>query len=115
MSLRIETDQPSIRLDAHGTARVGASRVTLGTVIDAYRVGSTPESIVLQYPSLQLADVYAVVAYYLRHGAEVDEYLAGRRREADELRRQIEADPDMQRIRQRLLARKAAIDGARSA
>lgn len=43
------------------------------------------------FDTLDLADVYAVIAYYLRHGAEVDAYLAEQRRLADEVRREIEA------------------------
>ena len=115
MPLAIETERPPIRVDERGSARVGATRVTLETVIDAYQDGSTPEQIVLQYPSLSLADVYAVIGYYLRHTEQVDAYLAGQRRDADELRRTIEANPDMQRIRRQLLARKSSGGGARPA
>ncbi|MEO0869309.1 MAG: DUF433 domain-containing protein, partial [Cyanobacteria bacterium J06642_11] len=37
--------------------------------------GATAEEIVEQYPSLQLADVYSVISYYLRRKTEVDAYL----------------------------------------
>ena len=36
---------------------------------------ATPETIVQRYSTLALADVYAVVTYYLRHRSEVEEYL----------------------------------------
>lgn len=40
---------------------IGDTRVTLDTVVDAFVSGATPEEIVHQDPSLDLADVYAVV------------------------------------------------------
>ena len=38
----------------------------------------TAEAIVEQYPVLRLADVYAVIAYYLHHIDEVTSYLEDR-------------------------------------
>ena len=49
--------------------------------------------------------MYAVIAYYLRHRAEVEDYLERRAREHAELRREIESRPEHQDIRDRLLAR----------
>src|SRR5262249_9955414 len=67
-----------------------------------------PEGIVHNYPSLRLADVHAVLAYYLRHPDEVNAYLQRRRQEAGELRRQIEAgQQDRAALRAKLLARRA--------
>jgi uncharacterized protein (DUF433 family) len=73
-----------------GAYRVGQSRVLLETVIHAYRQGETPEGIVGAFPALQLADVYAVLAYYLTHRAEVDRHVAEVESRAESLRRQIE-------------------------
>ena len=39
-----------------GVIRVAGSRVSLDSVLYAFLEGSTPGEIVLQYPSLQLAD-----------------------------------------------------------
>lgn len=44
--------------DVHGVVRVAASRVTLTSVVHAFRTGATAEEIAQQYPSLELADVY---------------------------------------------------------
>lgn len=57
---------------------------------------------------MTLADVYAVIGYYLRHQDEVDAYLAEQQQEADELRQQNEARCNPTDIRARLLARRAA-------
>jgi uncharacterized protein (DUF433 family) len=105
MSLTIHEDAIPLRVDETGTVRVGRTRVILELVIHAFRDGATPEQIVQDYDTLNLADVYAVVGYYLRHRDEVDGYLTGRERGAEELRKQVEASqqhlPD---IRARLLA-----------
>ncbi|MBC6938357.1 MAG: DUF433 domain-containing protein [Chloroflexi bacterium] len=47
-----------LQTDESGTIRVGGTRVLLDLVIFAFRQGATPETIVEQYPSLALADVY---------------------------------------------------------
>ena len=70
--------------------------------------GATPEGIVQSYDTLQLADVYAVLAWYLRHRVEVQEYLRKRAEEAEAIRRTIEAkQPDRAGLRARLMARRA--------
>jgi len=55
-----------------GVIRVGKTRVTLDTVVYAFQDGATAEEIASQYPSLDLSDVYLVIAYYLKHRAEVE-------------------------------------------
>src|SRR4051812_1287586 len=106
MPLTIHEDAVPLRVDETGTVRVGRTRVILELVVHAFRDGATPEQIVQDYDTLNLADVYAVIGYYLRHRDEVDAYLAQRAAEAEELRKKIEASqshlPD---IRARLLAR----------
>jgi len=108
MPLTIHEDAVPLRVDETGTVRIGRTRVILEPVIHAFRDGATPEQIVQDYDALNLADVYAVIGYYLRHRDEVDAYLAQRAREADELRTKIEASqrhlPD---IRARLLTARA--------
>ncbi len=107
MTLTIETEPLPLHVDADGVVRVGGTRVTLDTVIIAFRQGSTAEEIVEQYPSLKLADVYMVVGYYLRRQDEVDAYLAERQRQGEEIRRQFESHFGSQGLRDRLLARRA--------
>jgi uncharacterized protein (DUF433 family) len=51
--------------------RIGSARVPLATIVAATHDSATAEEIIQQYPSLQLADVYAVICYYLRHQQEV--------------------------------------------
>ena len=92
--------------DEHGVFRVGRARVTLDLVIRAFRRGATPEEIAESYTSLQLADIYQVMGYYLKHHGELDEYLE---RHAREERESFEAHKDEWSpvgLRDRLLARR---------
>ena len=93
---------------AEGVLRVGGTRVTLDTVVTAFLQGATAEEIVLRYPSLKLADVYAVIGYYLQHQADVDDYLQQRQHRADLVRVENESRFPQDGIRARLLARRAA-------
>ncbi|MCA1594834.1 MAG: DUF433 domain-containing protein [Chloroflexi bacterium] len=95
-----------IQFDPDGVSRVGGTRVRLDTVITAFENGSTPEEIVYKYPSLQLADVYAVIAYYLRRREDVDSYLVERRRVTEEAAQEIEQRFPSNGIRDRLLSRR---------
>ena len=108
MSLRLTSPTLPLRVDADGVVRVGATRVTLDTVIGAFNEGHEAEEIVGHYPVLGLADVYGTIAYYLRHRAEVDVYLAQRRSEGEALRRTSEERWDPRGVRTRLLKRRRA-------
>lgn len=59
----------------NGAARVVGTRVPLELVLFSYKQGMHPEEIVECYSTLQLADVYAVIAYYLRNTEEMEAYL----------------------------------------
>src|SRR5580700_1860790 len=89
--LTIQTDPIPLRVDEHGVIRVGDSQVLLDIVIGEFNNGAEPEAIAHGYPTLNLADVYGVIAYYLRHRNDVDDYICTRRQEAVKLRQEIEA------------------------
>lgn len=106
MTLPLMADPLPLHTDRHGVIRVGGTRVPLDTVVYAFNEGCTAEEISLRYPTLELADIYSVISYYLHHRDEVDGYLKEREREAEELRLKIEAQFDSRGIRERLLARR---------
>ncbi len=60
------------------------------------------------YPALELGDVFAVIAYYLAHRAEVDEYLRECDQQAEAVRRKIEASQPPGPTKEELLARARA-------
>ncbi len=105
MTLPITDSPVPLHKDADGIIRVGTTRVTLDTVVAAFSDGATAEEIVHQYPSLDLADVYAVMSYYLRRRSEVDEYLRSRNAVSSHVRKENESELDPHGIRDRLLAR----------
>lgn len=109
--LPIHAEPPPLRVDEGGAVRIGNTRISLDLVVEHYENGMTPEDLVRAYDTLALADVYAVIAYYLRHRDEVSGYLKRRTEEADALRAKIEAERP--RItRQELLARRNAKEKA---
>ena len=116
MALTIQADPLPLRVDEHGTIRVGASQVLLDIVIREFNNGAEPEAIAHGFPTLNLADVYGVIAYYLRHQKDIDEYIHVRRQEAEKLRQEIEAtQPSRFELRAKLLARKARMELAHAA
>src|SRR5438105_3158687 len=107
MPFTIQADAPPLRVDEHGVIRVGDSQVLLDIVIREFNNGAEPEAIARGYPTLHLADVYGVIAYYLRHRKDIDDYLQARRQEAETLRQEIEAkQPNRAELRAKLIARK---------
>jgi uncharacterized protein (DUF433 family) len=107
MTLLIEANPVPLRADPDGAIRVVGSRLTLDTIITAYRDGAPPEEIVQRFPGLSLPDAYAVIGYYLRYPQAVEAYLDVRRQAAEAIRREIEANSPARPSRDQLLARRA--------
>jgi uncharacterized protein (DUF433 family) len=91
MIFALHADPVPLRLDATGAIRVGDSRVTLDVLLEYWRMGLKPEEIARGLDTITLADVHGSLAYYLRHQAEIDDYLRRREEEAEKLRHQVEA------------------------
>ena len=108
MSLIIGTEPLPLQIDADGVVRIGGTRMTLDTIVTAFQHGASAEEIAQQYPTVMLPDVYAAIAYYLRHRDEVEAYLEEGKRQGDALCRKQDATCDRQGIRDRLLARWSA-------
>jgi uncharacterized protein (DUF433 family) len=105
--LALDAERPPLRVDEAGAIRVGKSRISLDLVVGQYENGVTPEDMVRAYDTLVLADVHAVIAYYLRHRDEVRAYLRKRTAEAAALRSKIEAEHPRV-AREELMARRSA-------
>jgi uncharacterized protein (DUF433 family) len=102
----ITTETIPLRKNANGVILVANTRVTLDTVVETFKNGATAEEIVHKYPSLDLADVYYVIGYYLRQRDEVERYLEKRREESARVREENERRFDPNGLRDRLLARR---------
>ncbi len=105
-------DAPSIsvpiRTDEHGTIRIANTRVTLDVVVARFQQGITPEQIHEGFPTVKLADIYAVISYYLNNQEEIDAYLRKQEEEADQYLRELEAEhPEMFVLQNKLRERPA--------
>src|SRR5579885_3055557 len=109
--LLLSAEPPPLRVEEGGAIRVGKTRVSLDLVVEQYENGMTPEDLVRAYDTLDLADVHAVIAYYLRHREEVRAYLKRREEEAQALQVKIEAER-ARVTRDELLARRRAREKA---
>ncbi|MBC8180972.1 DUF433 domain-containing protein [candidate division KSB1 bacterium] len=108
MEFSIATKTVPFVNDSEGIIRIGDTRVTLNTVITAFKNGSTCEEIVYQYPVLKLADVYSAISYYLNDQDRVESYLEKHDRLAESIKENIQSHFDTKMIRERLLKRKNA-------
>jgi uncharacterized protein (DUF433 family) len=97
----------ALHVDQDGVIRIAGTRVTFDVVIAAFQQGATAEEIFYMFPGLELADIYAVISYYLKRQEELDLYLRQRQARADHVRQQNERRFETQGIRNRLLARRA--------
>ena len=72
--------------------KIGATRVSLDSVIYSWLQGDSPETIADNFPALTLEQVYGTIAFYLAHQDEIDEYLQQGETEAEQLKQQWRAD-----------------------
>src|SRR5437016_3104746 len=76
----------ALQLDADGVIRIGKSRVTLDSLAAAFFTGASPEQIVIDFPTLDLADVYSAIGYMIRHRDAVNDYLSAIKSDAEAFR-----------------------------
>ena len=105
VQVKFQAISPPLRWDEAGGIRIGQSRVTIDSLLASYHLGSTPEEIAVQYPVLQLEDIYATIAYYLNYRQQIDNYLVQRCQQAQKQRQQLDRKYNLVGLRQRLLDR----------
>lgn len=104
----MELSRPALplRRDARGVIRVGGTRVTLESVLGAYREGESPEGILDRFPALDLAGIHSTIAWYLEHLEEADSYLDRSRLEGKGNRAKAQRRAPASRLLARLRARR---------
>ncbi len=111
-------DSPTVsvplRIDEDGSMRVSDTRVTLDTIIACHQQGDSPEDIHRGFPTVPLADIYALIAYYLANRATLDAYLKQRDQEAGRVQQMLESEYPPGITRAELLARLDSVDCAQS-
>ena len=105
MSITVEPETAPLTQTIDGMIRVGKTRVSLDSVVNAFRDGATAETIADRFPTLSLVDVYSTIAFFLRHPYEVNAYIAERACIGDRIRIENERKFSPENIRSRLVAR----------
>lgn len=74
---------------------IAGKRISLDSVVYAFRRGAAPESILRSYPLLTLEEVYGAITFYLGYQPEIDQYLAENEAKYERQRQQERAaDPE---------------------
>jgi uncharacterized protein (DUF433 family) len=92
--------------------RIAGTRVSLDSVVYAFRRGASPESIQRSFTTLSLEQIYGAIAFYLAHQEEVDQYLLAEEAEFERLRAASRAaHPEiyerLERVRKEALTRRS--------
>lgn len=83
--------------EREGVYYVPGTRISVDSIVYAFREGCSPEAIREDFEGLSLANVYGVIAFYLDNQANIDSYLLRRKEHWAELERQgMPAAPDLQ-------------------
>jgi uncharacterized protein (DUF433 family) len=110
-NLTVEARPVPLTQDQTGRWRVTGTRIPLERIVECYQEGMTPEGIVEDFDTLRLADVYAVISYYLDHKEEVEEYIRLWDARAQEVEQMIKAaQPPRPGFKEELLARRARME-----
>lgn len=88
-----------------GTIRIGKTRVSLESVVHHFSVGATAEEIWQKFPSLTLAEVYGVIAYFLNNKDVVAKYVLEQEQDSDQIQSEIESKIQTKELRERILER----------
>ncbi len=97
-----------LRRDDFGEIFLAGHRITLYHVIKDYQAGDGAETLAASYPTLPLALVHKVIAFYLENQAAVDQYVAEARAEIDRQAAAPQRGPNLAELQRRLEAKRQA-------
>lgn len=66
---------------------IAGKRISLDSIVYAFRRGQSPESIKRSFPLLDLEEIYGAIAFYLANQTEIDEYLLKEESEFEKMRK----------------------------
>lgn len=84
-----------------GNYYVAGTRISLDSIVYAFRRGESPETICQNFELLRLEEVYGAITYYLANQADIDAYLIRQNEKWTEGRRNGEPLPTD--LRERLM------------
>ena len=85
-----------------GFIRLAGHRIGLHHVIRSYNEGFSPEMIVGEYPTLSLALIHKLIAFYLDNPSEVDAFIAAEVQATAVQRAAASPGSDLQELRKRM-------------
>ena len=94
--------------DADGYIHVKGHRIGLQDFVFYYNEGYFPEALLEAFPTLSLALVHKMIAFYLEQTADVDAYMVKCEAEMERQQAAAPRGPDMAELRRRLAAKQAA-------
>lgn len=103
--MSIVTTKPYVIIEDEGYWIVD-TRISLDSVVYAFRKGLLPESIAQSYPLLDLEKVYGAITFYLANRAAIDDYLMSEEQSFDTMLQPLKTDAPA--LYERLLAAKTA-------
>jgi uncharacterized protein (DUF433 family) len=99
---------PEFLQDTDGYIHVAGHRVGLQDVVYYYNEGHSAEGLAEMFPTLTLALVHKLIAFYLEHQVDVDAYLGRCEVEMTQQRATAACGPDLAELRRRLAAKQTA-------
>src|SRR5262249_36107161 len=93
--------------DADGFIHITGHRIGLQDVVFYYNEGLSPEALQEAFPTLTLALIHKLIAFYLEHTADVDAYISTCEREVERQRAAAPRGPDVTELRRRRAAKQA--------
>ena len=94
-----------------GNYYIADTRISLDSIVHAFRRGESPETICQNFELLRLEEVYGAIAFYLANQAEIDAYLLRQDQKWAEGRRNSEPLPAD--LRERLMRARDELHSAR--
>jgi uncharacterized protein (DUF433 family) len=85
----------------NGNYYIAGTRISLDSIVHAFRRGESPETICQNFELLRLEDIYGAIAYYLANQAQIDAYLVHQCEKWAEGKRN--SDPLPANLRERLI------------
>ena len=82
---------PAIR---GGRPKIAGTGLTVRRIVGWYKMGMTPEEIVIDYPHLSLAQVHAALAYYHANSEEIDADISQEEVAASDWEHRLANDPN---------------------
>jgi uncharacterized protein (DUF433 family) len=94
--------------DSDGYIHVTAHRIGLHDFVHFYNEGYSPEALCDTFPTLSLALVHKVIAYYLEHSQDVNAYIEECETQIERQRSNAPEGPSLAELRRRFAVRQAA-------